>query len=150
MKPSDFHSRLTPFALGVCLLLGLAWGRTARATDPLYQNFANLNYVIPGSPPPIIDGKNYLTPAFDNENVFNVTFAAFTANPEYYEAWNMLYYTNNGIMLADSSFSTQGQFVIGFSPGCGFIFDLQTTNVISHQPADTFYNANTIHMGCLI
>lgn len=150
MKPSDFHSRLTPFALGVCLLLGLAWGRTARATDPLYQNFANLNYVIPGSPPPIIDGKNYLTPAFDNENVFNVTFAAFTANPEYYEAWNMLYYTNNGIMLADSSFSTQGQFVIGFSPGCGFIFDLQTTNVISHQPADTFYNANTIHCNSLL
>jgi len=153
MTHTFFYTKLSgrlPKWPRLCVLLGLALGPAARAADPFYQNFADLNYVIPGSPPPILDGKNYPTPAFDNENVFNVTFAAFTANPEYYEAWNMLYYTNNGTMLADSSFSTVGEYSAGFSPGCGFQFDLQTTDVISHAMADTFYNANTIHCNSLL
>jgi hypothetical protein len=137
MKPPGIHFRFSPFAFGFFLLLGLALGRPASA-DPLYQNYADLNYVIPGYPPPMIDGKNYVTPAFDNEGQFDVTFAVLTANPEYYEAWNMLYYTNNGTMLADSSFSTIGLYEVGYSPGCGFRFDLQTTNVISRTMADTF------------
>jgi hypothetical protein len=149
MKPPGIHFRFSPFAFGFFLLLGLALGRPASA-DPLYQNYADLNYVIPGYPPPMIDGKNYVTPAFDNEGQFDVTFAVLTADPEYYEAMNMLYYTNNGTMLADSSFSTIGLYEVGYSPGCGFQFDLQTTNVISRTLADTFYNAGTIHCNSLL
>ena len=150
MKPPGIHFRFSPFAFGFFLLLGLALGRTAWAADPLYQNYAVLDYVIPGYPPPIIDGKNYVAPAFDNEGQFDVTFAVLTANPEFYEAMNMLYYTNNGTMLADSSFSTIGLYEVGYSPGCGFRFDLQTTNVISRTLADTFYNAGTIRCNSLL
>ena len=93
---------------------------------------------------------NYLTPAFDNEGTFNVTFDVYSTNPEFYEAWNMLNYTNNGTMLADSAFRSRGRFVGGSycSPGCGFQFDLHTTNG-PHLMAGTFYNAGTIRCNSL-
>ncbi len=129
---------------------GLLLAHAALATVPFYvnPNWAVLNYVIPGNPPPQIDGRNYLTPAFDNEGTFDVTFAAYTANPEYYEALNMRYYTNNGTMQADSSFSLGNLFVFGYSPGCGFQFDLLNNG--QHYLADTFYNAGTIHCNSLL
>ncbi len=97
----------------------------------------------------MIDGNNYMTPAFDNEGQFDVTFDVYVTNPEFYEAWNMLYYTNNGTMLADSSFSIVGVGE-GYSPGCGFRFDLQTTNVIPRAMAGAFYNAGTIRCNSLL
>jgi hypothetical protein len=135
------HFRFPLSALGCFLLLSLFFVRPAWATDPFYQNYAALNYAIPGNPPPVINGTNYLTPAFDNENVFSVNFETYTPNPDFYEPWNMLYYTNNGTMIANSPITTNG-FIS--SLGCGFRFDLQTTNVIPRMPADTFYNAGTI------
>jgi hypothetical protein len=125
------------------VLPGLLLAHAALATDPLYvnPNWAVLNYVLSQNPPPTIDGRNFLTPAFDNEGTFGVTFDVFTASPQYFEAWNMLYYTNNGTMLADSSCSSVG-FLESCSLGCGFQFDLLNNGL--HSMAGTFYNAGTI------
>ncbi|MDE3066800.1 MAG: hypothetical protein KGJ60_04525 [Verrucomicrobiota bacterium] len=148
--PEDSPRKLSHFAFRVLWLLSLLAVPAAWAAEPFYQNNAVLSYSIQNNPPPIIDGNNYTTRAFDNENVFGVTFDQFPLNPSYYEAWNMLYYTNNGTMLADSSFMTNAYIILDFSYGAGFRFDLQTTNVIPNAPADTFYNAGTIHCNSLL
>jgi hypothetical protein len=114
--------------LRLCGLLSLLLAHAALATDPLYQNDAVLNYTVPGNPPPIIDATNFV-----NNNSFTVNFSALTFNPEFYEPWNVRNYTNNGFMSANT----------------GFQFDTQTTNVIPHQMAGSFYNAGTISCGAL-
>lgn len=128
------------------LLPALLLAHAALATDPLYlnPNWASLNYVMSINPPPMIDGHNYMTPAFDNEGQFDVTFDLNVTFVEFFEAWNTLYYTNNGTMLADNAYSIIGGGGLGYGPGCGFQFDLQTTNVIPHTMAGAFYNAGTI------
>lgn len=129
-----------------CALLSLLVARVALATDPIYQNFSPLYSFVPavndGDMPPAIDDR-----AFDNENVFSVTFDAFTANPEQYETMNTLFYTNNGIMEANSPISTNSWLVYFLSSvGCGFNFDEQVTNYSNqHLMADTFYNPGTIY-----
>ena len=128
------------------LLPALLLAHAALATDPLYlnPNWASLNYVMSINPPPMIDGHNYMTPAFDNEGQFDVTFDLNVTFVEFFEAWNTLYYTNNGTMLADNAYSIIGGGGLGYGPGCGFQFDSQTTNVIPHAMAGAFYNAGTI------
>jgi hypothetical protein len=102
----------------LCGLLCLLLARAALATIPLYENDAVLNYVIPGSPPPIIDATNFV-----NDNTFTYVN---NSNPGLlYEPWNVLNYTNIGYMSANS----------------GFQFDTLTTNVIPHQMANSFYNS---------
>lgn len=120
----------------LCALIGLAWAGSAQATDPLYQNISASYYTVPGSPPPVLD-----VTAFDNENVFSVSYSAYSANPVLYETWNTLYYTNNGTMIANSPFDTNN-FTTSF--GCGYQFDRQTTGAIPHNTAGTFFNPGTI------
>ncbi len=122
-------------------LLGVLLAQAATATIPLYQNLDVLNYLIPGTPPPPIDAT-----AFDNENQFTVGIQIYTANPELYEPWNTLNYTNTDTMVANCPTATNGVLTIGLNTafGSGFQFDLQTTNQISHQMAGTLYNPGTI------
>jgi len=49
------------------VLPGLMLAHAALATDPLYQNDAVLNYIVPGNPPPNIDATNFV-----NNNWFTV------------------------------------------------------------------------------
>jgi len=108
------------------VLPGLLLAHAALATDSLYQNDAVLFYTVPGNPPPNIDATNFV-----NNNVFTVTFNVYTFNNEFYEPWNVLNYTNIGLMEVNT----------------GLKFDTQTTNVIPHQMAGSFYNAGTISCG---
>ena len=102
----------------LCGLLTLLLARAALATDPMFENNAVLNYVIPDNPPPIIDATNFV-----NNNSFTCTN---NVNPRLlYEPWNVCNYTNIGFMSANS----------------GFQFDTQTTNQIPHQMANSFYNS---------
>ena len=128
--------------LRLCGLLCLLLARPALATDALWPPADQLgqvfNYTVPGNPPPMIDAT-----AFDNENQFTINFTAATANPEIFETWNTVNYTNNGLMVANSAVSTTG-IIFLIAPGCGFLFDTQTTNVIPRKMAGTFYNPGTI------
>src|ERR1035437_3966580 len=130
--------------LRLCGLLCLLLARPALATDALWPPADQLgqvfNYTVPGNPPPMIDAT-----AFDNENQFTINFQAPTANPEIFETWNTVNYTNNGLMVANSPVSTTGIF-LSIAPGCGFLFDTQTTNVIPRKLAGTFYNPGTIRV----
>jgi hypothetical protein len=122
----------------LCGLLSLALPHAALATIPLYQNFAVLDYAVPGNPPPVIDAT-----AFDNENQFNINYTTGTPNVEFYEPMNTLFYTNNGTMMAETPFiNIDGIIFVGTTFAAGFQFDLQTAS--GHAMADTFYNANTI------
>lgn len=112
---------------------------SARATDPIFINSSASYYVVPGNPPPAYDVR-----AFDNENIFSVGYSVYSPYPLFYETWNTLYYTNNGLMIANSPISTNG-LIFGSSFGCGFNFDLQTTNFVTpHAMAGTFFNPGTI------
>lgn len=131
----------------LCGLLSLILARAALATDALWPPADQLdqvfNYTVPGNPPPTIDAT-----AFDIENQFTVNFSATVLNPEFFEPWNTVNYTNNGLMVANAPISITGIFLT-FSPGCGFEFDTQTTNANSPQMAGTFYNAGTIRVNSL-
>jgi hypothetical protein len=120
-------------------LSGMFLAHTALATIPLYQNFDVLQYVIPGTPPPTIDAT-----AFDNENLFEVEFAAESPFPEFYEPWNTVYYTNFSLMIANGPLPVNNEIFSLGSFGVGFQFDTQTTNLIPHQMAGTFYNPGQI------
>jgi hypothetical protein len=108
-------------------LTALALAGSAYATDPIFQNNSSLYFTVPGSPPPIYD-----VTAFDNENVFSVTYNSVAS---LYEPMNTYYYTNNGTMI-----------FTGFGTQSGFRFDLQTTNVISRRMTGTIYNPGTIRV----
>jgi len=115
---------------------------SALATDQLYQNYAVLNYTIPGNPPPNLDVL-----AFDNENEFDVGFFQNSPGIAFYQPKDTLFYTNNGTMTANASIVTtlNGLFFLsGNTYGAGYKFDHLTTNVIPHSMADTFYNPGTI------
>jgi hypothetical protein len=125
----------------LCAFLSLIVAGAALATDPIYQNFSPINYLIPGNPPPVIDAR-----AFDNESVYSISYNVYTANPEEYETMNTLFYTNNGTMIANSPITTGGYFFALGSVGTGFTFDQQVTNLNNqHLMADTFYNPGTIY-----
>jgi hypothetical protein len=118
--------------------------RTALATDSVWPPANELgqvfDYTVPGNPPPIIDATN-----FDIENQFTINFTATVPNPETFETWNTINYTNNGLMVANAPLSINGVF-LSIAPGCGFLFDTQTTNVNDHQMAGTFYNPGSIRV----
>lgn len=119
------------------ILPGLLLAHAALATDPLYQNYAVLNYTVPGNPPPNIDAI-----AFDNESTFNVTFLEYSCNPVFYETWNTVNYTNNGTMTVNAP---GGGCIFGTASGAGFRFDKQTTNGMNPRTmAGTFYNPSTV------
>ena len=111
----------------------LALVGSASATDAIFQNYSSLYFTTAffgGNPPPIYD-----VTAFDNENIFSVTY--LTA-PTLYETLNTYYYTNNGTMIADGSV------------GSGFKFDAQTANVIPRKSAGTFFNPGTIRCNSIL
>ena len=143
--------------LQLCGCLCLLLARPALATDAIWpppeQWGQVFDYAVPGNPPPVIDAT-----AFDNENQFNISFAApnineIVHNPEIFETWNTINYTNNGQMTANNPSETNIFFLNSFLnsvPGCGFLFDTQTTNVISRKMAGTFYNPGTIRANSII
>jgi hypothetical protein len=126
----------------LCGLLSLALARVALATDALWpppdQLDQAFNYTVPGNPPPPIDAT-----AFDIENSFTINFDSSALNPELFEPWNTINYTNNGLMVADNAALIDGV-ILDSDLGCGFDFETQTTNVIPQQMAGTFYNPGTI------
>ena len=121
----------------LCGLLTFVLAGTALATDSLYENDAVLTYNIPPDPLPNIDATNFV-----NNNSFTINFLSSALNPEVFETWNTLNYTNTGLMVA-SPLSVNGV-LLNLSIGCGFRFDTQTTNQIPRQMASSFYNPGTI------
>lgn len=127
-------------------LLGVSLAQVALATIPLYQNLDVVSYdvffdQVSPNPPPTIDAK-----AFDNENVFSVSYQNYTPSPVLYQTWNTLNYTNLGTLIANSPAVTNGAYIflgIG-SFGSGYQVDLHTTNQISHAMAGSFYNSGAI------
>src|ERR1700709_1641181 len=89
-------------------LMGLLLASRASATDAIYVNSSPQSYAVPGNPPPNIDAT-----AFDNENLFNIDFNVYAANPIFYEMQNTLFYTNNDTMTVNSPFSLSGFFLSG-------------------------------------
>ncbi len=70
---------------------------------------------------------------------------------------NTINYTNNGLMVVNApsptnSVATNGAIIIGanLTFGSGFQFDLQTTNLISHAMAGTFYNNQEIRCDSIV
>ncbi len=130
----------------LCGLLSLLLAPAALATIPLYENDAVLNYSVPGSPPPNIDATNFV-----NNNSFSVVLdnVSYIVTIDYYEPWNVRNYTNIGYM------SVSTDIPLTFFPNPGlydgviptFQFDTQTTNVIPHQMANSFYNSGEIDSG---
>ena len=120
-------------------VIGLVATLPALATNPIFVNNSASYYVIPGTPPPAYD-----VTAFDNENIFSVSYQIYSPSALLYETWNTLNYTNNSTMVVNSPNSTNG-FVFGSGYGVGFNFDLHTTSVASpHAMAGTFYNPGVI------
>src|SRR5665213_590114 len=120
-----------------CVLLSLAGACGALATEPLYQNLSPVSYTVPGN------STNIDAFAFDNESEFDINFSGFTPNIEQFETQNTVYYTNNGIMAANSPIDTNG--LIVSSIGCGFNFDQEVNSQNAQLMAGTFYNAGTIY-----
>jgi len=121
----------------LCGLLTFVLAGAALATDSLYENDAVLNYNIPPDPLPNIDATNFV-----NNSSFTINFLSSALNPELFETWNTLNYTNTGLMVA-SPLSVNGV-LLNLSIGCGFRFDTQTTNQVPRQMASSFYNPGTI------
>jgi len=121
-------------------LLGLLIVPAAWATIPIYLNPSISEYTIPGDPPPQIDAL-----AFYNESTFVIDFGSFHPGTPFYETMNTLYYTNTGLIVANSpEFNVFSSSLLNFqfqNFGCGYNFDLQNDN---HLWADTFYNQQTI------
>jgi hypothetical protein len=143
-RPANYFMKwkLLSALLGM-LLAGEAW-----ATVPLYQNLYPEYYevyfqTISPNPPPIIDAT-----AFDNENVFSVSYQNYDPYPVLYQTWNTYNYTNGGgsTLIANSPTITNGAyFYFGRgSFGSGFQFDLHTTNLIPDQMGGTFNNIGNI------
>ena len=127
------------------LLFCLAFTPAALATEPLYQNYADLNYTISGNPPLLqIDAT-----AFDNESMFSVTYNIWINNQvEFCEPWwNTRFFTNNGTMRVNAPFPTNGNFSFQ-STGVGFEFDTQAGN--SNVMAGTFYNSGAIRCDSIL
>jgi hypothetical protein len=125
----------------LCLLMAHA------AFAQLYINNNAQYYAEPGPPQfPQIDAT-----AFDNENIFSVTYNTFTFNTfEVCEPWwGTLFYTNNGEMILNAPFSNFGVSNGVFNletPGVAFEFNLQQTNSnVTNSMAGTFYSPGTIH-----
>lgn len=110
-----------------------------------YVNNQNQYYSEPGPPQvPQIDAT-----AFDNQNIFSVTYNIYVNNQvEFSEPWwGTLFYTNNGEMILNAPFPTNGDFTVA-TTGVGFRFDLQEGN--SNVMAGTFYNPGTIHCDSIL
>ena len=128
-----------------CGLLGLLLAPAALATDPLYENDAVLNYIVPGNPPPTIDAVNFV-----NNNSFSVVLdnANTLVSIDYYEPWNVSNYINNGFMSVSTDdplyYYPVFQVYEGVIPT--FQFDTQTNSSFSmpHQMANSFYNSGEI------
>ena len=106
----------------LCALLALLLARAALGTDPTYENDGIVDYTGGAfTDPPQIDATNFI----------NANGAQFIILPALYETWNTVNYTNDGYM----------------DGGVGFWFDTQTTNVIPHQMAGSFYNPGEVDCG---
>jgi hypothetical protein len=128
-------------------LMCLALARVAGATDTLYENWANLYYVVPGNPPPTIDATNFV-----NESTFSVTFSTLPAHVlTYYEPLNTRNYTNIDTMIVNGPLTNDG-WDLTLSLMVGLVYDTQTNAASSypHVMAGTFYNSGTIRCDSII
>ena len=109
----------------LCGLLSFVLVQAVPATLPLYDNESVLSYNIPPDIFPTIDASNFL-----NNSSLTINFANATVNTVLFETLNTVNYTNSktGTLSANN----------------GFQFDTQTTNVIPHQMAGSFYNKGII------
>lgn len=134
------------------MALGLLMAQAAFAQ--LYINNNAQYYFEPGPPQfPQINAT-----AFDNENVFSVTYNTFTLNlVERCEPWwGTLFYTNNSEMILNAPFANlingngPGDFNTE-TPGAFFEFDVQQTNSnVTNSMAGTFYNPGVIHVDSVL
>lgn len=111
----------------LCGLLALPGLLEIHAADAVYQNDGIVNYPLYQSTPPDIDATNFI-----NNNTFVINFTAFSF-PAYsiYETSDTKYYTNNGLMVANS----------------GFLFDNRSSVSSSRTWSANFYNQGTISCG---
>jgi len=109
------------------------------AFGQLYVNNQNEYYQEPGPPaPPEINDT-----AFDNQNVFSVTYTTWVNNNvQFCEPWiGTLFWTNNGEMMVNAPIPPEPFFF--YTTGVGFEFDTAEGN--SNVMAGTFYNPGTVH-----
>jgi hypothetical protein len=134
--------------LWLCGLLLLSLAYTASAASDTYQNDSVVDVTIPPQSMPTIDATNFV-----NNNSFTITFTAPAqgANTETFESEDTLNYTNNGLMVANSSYLTNVYgFPLNVSPGCGFLFDHYSTSTHQQTMSRSFNNAGTIRANSLV
>ena len=124
-------------ALAGAFLVPAVW-----AEDPSYYNNNPVTYSIPGNPPPQIDARSFFN---DGGGVFTINYNSDNPGALFYETMDTLYYTNTGVMIANSPtavFTTSLLVLSSQDFGFGYKFDLQTSS--GNYWADTFYNPGTI------
>lgn len=148
MKPTLLSSAIFSFrpagrkAAGLLLCAVLL---TRAAFAQTYVNNQNAYYNNPNGPfPPQIQAT-----AFDNENVFSVTYDLYVNDQiEYCQPWTGTYfYTNSGQMMVNAPFD-ETNFLDFDTTGAGYEFDLyegSSAGGYSNVLAGTFYNPGTIH-----
>jgi hypothetical protein len=144
MNPEIFSTNLLKRLMCrplLCVLMAGALASTASA-DTLYENDGSQIFTItPNNTPPNIHATNFL-----NNGQFQIDFTSETINPELFETWDTLNYTNNGLMVAESPFGVEvvDELFLSLTPGCGFQFDDRPTATSLHLPSSSFYNPGTI------
>ena len=138
--------RMNRLILLPVLALILALARMASAADAVYQNDAIINYPVTVDFPPVIDATNFV-----NTGSFTVNFTTFSLNP-YYETSDTSYYTNSGLMQANTGFyfdtsssstglrTMAGNFVNPGTVDCGGLFFASATNIMSPGTVDVGIN----------
>jgi hypothetical protein len=140
MKSTHFKNlapiaRLLNWKLAALLVTLCAAGEVL-AQVPVYVNNEPSYYLDPGSP--AVPQINAI--AFDNENVFSITYYNVVGNNQvqlFEPWWYTMFYTNNSTMIINADFY-----------GAGYQFDTQAGN--SNVMAGTFYNPGTIRCDSVI
>ena len=132
--------------MAICLCLLSVQATTAQT----YVNSGNAYYSEPG-PPPL---PNFDDTAFDNPNIFSVTYNLISYNQvNICQPWfGTLFYTNTGEMILNAPIPTNaaaGSFD-SFTDGVTYQFDLQNETTKGHSMAGTFYNPGTIRCDSIL
>ena len=132
-RRKKFMNRLKNWPL-LCGLLGFAVARTVlwRATLRASLMLTMTSSVIPARKrhPPVIDAINFIN---NNSFTINFTLADISGAQPFYETWDTLNYTNNGVLMANS----------------GFQFDNQSSSTGLRTMSASFYNPGTVSCGSI-
>lgn len=146
--PSSSFGYRSVFGLSAAFVFSLLFAQMTGAQT--YINNQAEYYDEPG--PPYVPQIN--ATAFDNQNVFSVTYNVYVNNEvEFCEPWwGTLYYTNSGEMMVNAPIPIAGNGLVYrdtfATTGVGFEFDVQEGN--SNVMAGTFYNPGTIHCDSIL